>query len=420
MSGDPVIIWPGPLQVVHTEKHINCPGCERIRRQTMLPKITPDLTFCRASEIWLESRVFRDGAGRGRYVASSTLKSYEQYVRSLNRFFSDIPLNEIHAGHLRGFQEIRASGQLGEPDDQVLARVAKQQKTTIEKLRTEEKYKNLAAEKLAAARIEVSPNKINQEVATLIRILRRAGCWNPELEESYETLLHEEADIPRAMTPVEQEFFLEVAASRQEWQFVYWYALVALRTTMTNYEMRGLRLGDLNLASGLIYVQPGHAKNRYRVRTIPLAPDALWAAQRLVERAHELASNEPQHFVMPFRVARGLFDPTRPMSNSGIKKPWEALRTAAGLPWLRIHDLRHTAITRLAEAGTPIPVVMSMAGHISRRMMQHYTQISEQAQRTAVMAAYNQTYYDPKKKKEPGNQKRVDNRITVGVQSRSC
>jgi len=90
---------------------------------------------------------------------------------------------------------------------------------------------------------------------------------------------------------------------------------------------------------------------------------------------------------MPFRVARNAWDLDRAMSNSGIRKTREALRKAADLPWLRIHDLRHTAITRMAEAGVPIPVILSMAGHISTRMQQHYTAVSEPAKRCAVEAA---------------------------------
>jgi hypothetical protein len=81
------------------------------------------------------------------------------------------------------------------------------------------------------------------------------------------------------------------------------------------------------------------------------------------------------------------------MSNSGMRKAWEAVRQAADVPWLRVHDLRHTAITRMAEAGVPIPVILSMAGHISTRMQQHYTAVSEFAKRCAVEAAFGAVNY---------------------------
>jgi integrase len=391
----------------HTLDHIDCPACEETKKRAMQITIEPAEVFEVAAERWLQSRNFREGVSRSRYIATSTLNSYAQYIHALDRFFSRIPLNKIHIGHLRQYQEQRSAGELGVPEEEVLMRMAKQKKMTIEKLRTDPEYAHLVLERIRAAKVQVSSNKINQELGTLIRILRRANLWTSELDDGYEALMSEEPDIPRALSPAEQERILQVASSRTEWQFVYWYMLIALRTTLGNHEQRGLRLGDINLSQGIVCVQAAHGKNKYRVRTIPLAPDALWAAQHIVDRARGLGSSEPQHYAMPFRWCKGSWDPTRPMSNSGIKKPWEAVRSAAGVPWLRIHDLRHTAITRLAESGTPIPVIMSMAGHISRRMMQHYTQISEQAQRTAVMAAYQHTYYDPTQKRPPDREKEI-------------
>jgi len=47
----------------------------------------------------------------------------------------------------------------------------------------------------------------------------------------------------------------------------------------------------------------------------------------------------------------------------------------------------------MAEAGVPIPVILSMAGHISTRMQQHYTSISEFAKRRAVEAAFGAGNY---------------------------
>jgi integrase len=81
------------------------------------------------------------------------------------------------------------------------------------------------------------------------------------------------------------------------------------------------------------------------------------------------------------------------MTESGLKKPWDEVRKAAGVPWFRIHDMRHTAITRMAEAGVPMPVIMSFSGHLTARMMAHYTQISEQAKRAAVAAVRQGSIY---------------------------
>jgi integrase len=69
------------------------------------------------------------------------------------------------------------------------------------------------------------------------------------------------------------------------------------------------------------------------------------------------------------------------MSVSGIKAGWGEVRTASGLTWFRQYDCRHTAITRLAEAGVPVDVIMSRAGHVSEKMRRHYTHISQSSQR---------------------------------------
>jgi integrase len=360
----------------HTDGHLNCPACDLTRRRIQHAELAPSLPFGRAASLWIDSRTFRDARGRARYVKPLTLKAYAGYIGALNRFFKDLPLDQIHAGHLREYQEQRISGRLSPDPD---------------------------------APREVSPNKVNQELSTMQRILRRANLWRTELAAVYEPLQREENDIPRALTPEEQEHFLRIAASKPRWETVYWYSVVALRTSASNVELRQLRLGDVDLYAGVLYIQPRGAKNRHRIRTIPLAPDAHWAFERLKQQAAEHGAHQPQHYVFPYRRGRGEWNPDQAMSNSGLKKPWEQVRTSAGLPHFQIHGWRHTAITRLAEAGTPVSVILSMAGHVSQRMQLHYTHISEAAQRKATEAAYRGEIYGRKKPPKPAFQQRAEN-----------
>jgi len=51
---------------------------------------------------------------------------------------------------------------------------------------------------------------------------------------------------------------------------------------------------------------------------------------------------------------------------------------------LRFHDLRHHAITELAESQTSDTTIMSIAGHVSRRMLEHYSHIRLTAKRNAL------------------------------------
>jgi hypothetical protein len=48
---------------------------------------------------------------------------------------------------------------------------------------------------------------------------------------------------------------------------------------------------------------------------------------------------------------------------------------------LRFHDLRHHAITELAESQASERTVMAIAGHISSRMLEHYSHIRLEAKR---------------------------------------
>ena len=61
------------------------------------------------------------------------------------------------------------------------------------------------------------------------------------------------------------------------------------------------------------------------------------------------------------------------------------LRTEAKVS-CRIHDLRHTAITKLAESGASDSTIMALAGHLSRAMLERYSHIRMNAKRQAVEA----------------------------------
>ncbi|MBA2301642.1 MAG: tyrosine-type recombinase/integrase, partial [Acidobacteria bacterium] len=72
-------------------------------------------------------------------------------------------------------------------------------------------------------------------------------------------------------------------------------------------------------------------------------------------------------------------------------------RDAAGLHGLRFHDLRHTIITELAEMGVADHVLESISGHLSRRMLEHYSHIRIDAKRQALDAL------DAARRSEAGN-----------------
>jgi integrase len=51
---------------------------------------------------------------------------------------------------------------------------------------------------------------------------------------------------------------------------------------------------------------------------------------------------------------------------------------------LRFHDLRHQAITEMAEAGVSDATLMAVSDHMSRRMLEHYGHVRMAAKRTVL------------------------------------
>jgi integrase-like protein len=64
----------------------------------------------------------------------------------------------------------------------------------------------------------------------------------------------------------------------------------------------------------------------------------------------------------------------------------------SGSGGMRPHDLRHHAITKLAESSEASEqTVMAIAGHVSREMLEHYSHIRQPAKRRAIESLDNVT-----------------------------
>lgn len=361
--------------VSHSLGHVDCPACARSRALT-LARIAPDLPFSQAAALWLDSRSFRaaPNAISARYIRESTETSYRQYVSSLELFFGQLPLDKIHLGHLRQYQEARVTG-------------------AAPFIRKRRPNKNVVA-----APCPAGPKKANQELSILKMILRRAGCWTQEMDEFYERFEERPSEVQRALTAEEQQRWLDVAMFKERWHIVYWYSVLAFDTSMSTNEIRALRLGDVNMIQRVVNVSQRGAKNRYRQRTIPIqSADALWALEQLILRARELGAIAPQHFLFPYRRPPGPWDATQPMSVSGIKRQWNEVRSACrfdgkdGRPSFRPYDTRHTALTRWAENGVPPEVARARAGHMGDVMMGNYVHIYEAVQRKWFASSMHQT-----------------------------
>ena len=78
-----------------------------------------------------------------------------------------------------------------------------------------------------------------------------------------------------------------------------------------------------------------------------------------------------------------MVDPTKPVTT--LKTAWEAVRKVTKVD-CRLHDLRHSFCTKLADAGVPESTMLDMMGHVSTAMLRRYSHIRAQARRDAIDA----------------------------------
>lgn len=71
---------------------------------------------------------------------------------------------------------------------------------------------------------------------------------------------------------------------------------------------------------------------------------------------------------------------------NNVKKSFTSVRTEAGLPDIRFHDLRHTAATRLVAAHLPLPEVGRVLGHTQANTTYRYVNANIETTRRAAAA----------------------------------
>jgi integrase len=220
---------------------------------------------------------------------------------------------------------------------------------------------------------------INRELDIIRGVLKKAKRWHLFADE-VKTLATTE-QIGRALLPEEKIRLVRKAASKPEWQTAYYATILALNTTMRSCELKGLRWRDVDFLGASLTVMT--SKTEAGERMIPLNRDALQVLRALYGRSRLIGGAGPDDYVF-FGCENGRIDPTRPQKS--WRTAWRNLREAAGLPKLRFHDLRHHAITELAESQASDSTIMAIAGHVSPKMLKRYSHVRVDARRKALDA----------------------------------
>lgn len=165
-------------------------------------------------------------------------------------------------------------------------------------------------------------------------------------------LLRTPRTLPRVLGPGEVETVLGALNTARDRAMVLAMLLGGLRRC----EVLGLRLGDLSPGERRVFISEGKGGHQ---RLIPVSAQFFSAVGDYLDRERPPAEHDRL-----FVVLRG---PTRsrPLSADGLDEILDGVRKRTGLPKLTCHQLRHTCLTRLREAGMALEAVQAQAGHRS-------------------------------------------------------
>ncbi len=178
------------------------------------------------------------------------------------------------------------------------------------------------------------------------------------------------------LSPVQIKRFLEVCSPR--WRAFF---TVALDTGLRRGELIGLRWEDVDLLQRILHVrrsisaydQPHNTSERQLAtkteagqRLVPILDGAQATLEELYRCAEDKSDGAPVFSTVERKRGRdGDLRPTgRPLNPRMVTRVFRRYADRAGLPHtVRLHDLRHTAITNAISQGEDILLIAAFAGH---------------------------------------------------------
>jgi integrase/recombinase XerD len=159
--------------------------------------------------------------------------------------------------------------------------------------------------------------------------------------------------LPKVLAPAEATALLAALRTSRDQAMVQAMLLGGLRRC----EVLGLRLRDIQLADGRLFIAEGKGGHE---RIVPVAGRFFTTMAFYLDRERPVATAAETVFVVLKGPNRG-----RPLTAAGVDEILRGARHRAGLEHATCHMLRHTCLTRLREAGMALEAVQARAGHRS-------------------------------------------------------
>jgi integrase len=234
-----------------------------------------------------------------------------------------------------------------------------------------------------------APRTINIEVGLLRSVMGSLWSRMESDDDDKVELLPEPDSIGVKLAP-EDEALLLTECSRSRSRVLFPFVVTAIETGARKNVIRTLRWKWIDFANRCI--QFGRDKTPSGTgRVIPLNQRALAV---MTMWAEQFPNRQGEHFVFPaerygaagdrFEPATYDTDPTQPIAS--IKEAWEFAKKRAGVE-CRFHDLKHTAVSRMVEAGVPLTKIAKIVGWSDStmvRMAKRYSHFTLEELRPAM------------------------------------
>jgi len=197
---------------------------------------------------------------------------------------------------------------------------------------------------------------------------------------------------PKTIWTAEQAAAFRAAAAASTYGPLWELALLGLRRE----EFCALRWSDVDLEAGTATIRQtmvivggvrhiqSRTKTRRSARTVPIGTALVrtleaWRATLAERQRAQGDAWEGHDLVCPNTLGR-------PIGNSQLVRDYDRWVRAAGVPRIRIHDIRATATSLMLAAGVPLHLVAEIIGDDPGVMLRHYARSSPAQRRDAMEA----------------------------------
>jgi len=171
--------------------------------------------------------------------------------------------------------------------------------------------------------------------------------------------------LPRILAPAEVDALLGALRTHRDRAMVQAMVLGGLRRC----EVLGLELEHLRVAERRVFVAEGKGGHQ---RMIPISARFFASVGAYLDAERPPGADTDRLFVVLKGPRRG-----RPLSAAGVEEVLDGAGRRVGLARATCHQLRHTCLTRLREAGMALEAVQAQAGHASIESTRIYLHLAD-------------------------------------------